>query len=140
MPCLYTHAPIDLVIIMLGTNDLKSRFCVAPYDIASGAGFLVNIVQSSFAGPGGKAPRVLLVAPPPLAKLAGGEFEYMFAGGEEMSKELAPFYKATAEAYGCDYLDAAQFVVTSSIDGVHFELSGHQKLGEAIASAVKEMF
>ena len=52
---------------MLGTNDLKMRFSVSAYDIANGAGALVQIVQKSETGPGGGAPQVLLLAPPPMA-------------------------------------------------------------------------
>lgn len=51
LPCLESHQPIDLVIILLGTNDLKRRFCVGAFDIAQGAGGLVRIVQKSETGP-----------------------------------------------------------------------------------------
>ena len=55
--------------LMLGTNDLKSRFAVQPLDIAESVGILLETIAKSDAGPNGKAPRVLLIAPPPLAKL-----------------------------------------------------------------------
>jgi hypothetical protein len=80
IPCLETHKPLDLVIIMLGTNDLKMRFSVSAYDIANGAGALVQIVQKSETGRGGSAPQVLLLAPPPVAKLTG--FVERFEGAE----------------------------------------------------------
>jgi lysophospholipase L1-like esterase len=67
IPCLETHKTLDLVIIMLGTNDLKMRFSVSAYDIANGAGALVQIVQKSETGRGDGAPQVLLLAPPPVA-------------------------------------------------------------------------
>src|SRR6185503_2144360 len=66
IPCLTSHKPIDLVTIMLGTNDLKQRFSLSAYDIAEGAGVLVNIVQKSDCGPQEGAPKVLLMAPPPV--------------------------------------------------------------------------
>ena len=71
VPCLETHKPLDLVIILLGTNDLKVRFSVSAYDIANGAGALVQIVQKSEIGPGGRAPQVLLLAPPPCGQAHG---------------------------------------------------------------------
>ena len=80
IPCLETHKPIDLVIIMLGTNDLKKRFSLSAYDIANGAGVLVDVVNKSEAGPSGKPPPILLMAPPPVAKLT--EFAEMFEGAE----------------------------------------------------------
>jgi len=59
------HCPLDLVVLMLGTNDLKSRFSLSAYDIAAGAGVLVDLVQRSEAGRNGRPPAVLLLAPPP---------------------------------------------------------------------------
>ena len=67
IPCLETHKPLDLVIILLGTNDLKMRFSVSAYDIANGAGALVQILQKSETGPNGESPQVLLVARPSVA-------------------------------------------------------------------------
>ena len=65
-PCLLSHKPLDLVIVMLGTNDLKDRFCVSAYEIAKSAGRLVKMIQASDAGLKGLAPEVLLIAPPPI--------------------------------------------------------------------------
>ena len=87
IPCLETHKPIDLVIIMLGTNDLKARFSVPACDVAAGAGVLVDIIAKSETGPGDGAPQVLLIAPPPIAKLS--EFAEMFEGGAAKSRMLS---------------------------------------------------
>ena len=81
IPCLETHKPIDLIIIMLGTNDLKKRFSVSAYDIANGAGVLVDVVQKSASGPRGAVPQILLMAPPPTTQLT--EFAEMFEGAGE---------------------------------------------------------
>jgi lysophospholipase L1-like esterase len=137
IPCLETHRPIDLVIIMLGTNDLKMRFSVSAFDIANGAGVLVDVVQKSLAGPNGRAPQVLLMAPPPLGKLS--EFAEMFEGAMVKSKRFGEHYEGVAKAYGCEFLDTSQFIVTSNVDGVHLELSEHQKLGQAVATKVKNI-
>src|SRR5215208_827241 len=63
-PCLESHAPLDLVIIALGVNDLKARFFASASDVADGAGVLVSIARRSGSGPNGRPPAVLLVAPP----------------------------------------------------------------------------
>jgi Lysophospholipase L1 and related esterases len=70
VPCLESHAPVDLVLLMLGTNDLKTRFSVSAFDIASSAGVLVNTIQQSVFGPDGKNPKVLLICPSPLGKMS----------------------------------------------------------------------
>ncbi|MFW6082496.1 MAG: SGNH/GDSL hydrolase family protein [Chloroflexota bacterium] len=137
IPCLETHRPLDMVIIMLGTNDLKGRFSVSAYDIANAVGVLVEIVRKSEAGRQGRAPDVLLVAPPPLGKLT--EFSDMFVGAEEKSRNLAKHCRRVADEYGCALLDTSDLIVSSDIDGVHLEAGEHQKLGEAIAALVKSL-
>lgn len=137
IPCLGSHKPIDLVIILLGSNDLKMRFSVSAYDIANSAAVLVDTVQKSDAGPGDTAPSVLLVAPPPLADLT--EYSEMFESGTEKSQRLAAHYQRVADEFSCDFLDTSDTIVSSGIDGVHFELSEHRKLGQAVAGIVKQI-
>ena len=69
VPCLASHKPIDLVVLILGTNDLKMRFSVPADDIARGVGLLCDIILKSDTGRGEKPPQLLLLAPPPLASI-----------------------------------------------------------------------
>jgi lysophospholipase L1-like esterase len=137
IPCLRSHKPIDLVVIMLGTNDLKARFPVPAFDIAAGAGALVDIVAKSETGPANGAPKVLLVAPPPIKELSG--FAEMFEGGAETSTMLSRHFRLVAEERGCALLDAAKVIVSSDLDGIHLDLAEHRKLGMAIAGRVRQM-
>jgi lysophospholipase L1-like esterase len=84
-PVLESAAPVDVVAIALGTNDLKTRLGASAYEIAEGAGVLVDLVLASAAGPGGGAPLVLLVAPPPLVDSTAGQraIRWAYEGFEE---------------------------------------------------------
>jgi lysophospholipase L1-like esterase len=136
-PCLESHAPLDLVIIALGINDLKARFFASASDAADGAGVLVSIAQRSGVGLDGNSPRVLLVVPPPVGRLT--ELAQMFAGAEEKSKGFSREYRRVAQKYGCMLLDAGEMVRASDRDGIHLEVAEHRKLGEAVAASVKKI-
>ena len=137
IPCLETHRPIDVVIMMLGTTDLKMRLSLSAYDIAEGAGVLVDVVQKSAAGPDDSMPQILLMAPPPVAKLT--EFAEMLEGAEAKSKRFSEHFERVAEERGCDLLDTAEVVVSSDLDGIHLEVIQHEKLGLAVAARVRLM-
>jgi lysophospholipase L1-like esterase len=137
-PILETHRPLDLVVIMLGTNDLKKRFSVCPSDIAKGAGVLVGLVQGlRRPGTDFRPPKVLLIAPPPVAKLT--DFAEMFEGSQEKSRQFSRCFKEVADLYACDFLDAGSIIASSDVDGIHFEVSEHQKLGKAVAAKVRDI-
>jgi len=137
IPCLETHKPIDLITILLGTNDLKKRFSVSAYDVAASAGVLIDVVQKSAAGIGGRAPEILLMAPPPFSRLS--EFAEMFEGGVEKSRKFSEHYKRIAEQFKCHFMDTGQVIVSSDLDGIHFEADQHCKLGQAVAGRVREI-
>jgi len=137
LPCLWSHKPIDLVTIMLGTNDLKERFSVSAYDIAAGAGVIVDLTLRSGAGPNGGAPHVLLMAPPAVARLT--DYAEMFEDAQAKSTKFAEHYARVARRYGCHFLDTSKVIVSSDLDGIHFEADQHRKLGQAVAARVREI-
>lgn len=134
MPCLESHVPLELVILMLGTNDLKMRFSLSAYDIAEGAGTLVHTIQQ---GVWGIQPKVLMVCPPPLATLT--DFAEMFTGGTVKSQRLAGHYERVAGELGCRFFDAGTVVKTSDRDGVHWEAEDHAAFAHALVPIVKAM-
>lgn len=128
---LETHAPLDLLIIKLGTNDLKARLAMQAGDIADGVGVLIDIALRSSSGPDGVAPAVLLVCPAPLADLTW--LMEMFEGGTEKSRKLAAEITRVARERGVHSLDAATIISSSSVDGIHLDRDAHAKLGTTIA-------
>lgn len=136
-PCLLSHFPLDLVIIMLGTNDLKTRFNLPASDIAEGVRRLVLCVRQAAVENNAPTPPILLICPPPIAKLS--EWDEMFAGADQKSRRLNAFYAAIAQETGCEFLDAGQHIKSSDIDGIHLEASEHRKLGQAVAEKVLDM-
>ena len=137
IPCLETHRPIDLITIMLGTNDLKKRFSLSAFDIANGVGVLVDVVQKSASGPGGAVPQILLMAPPPTTTLT--DFAEMFEGAGERSAKFSQHYRRIADLYGCHLLDTRDVIVSSELDGIHLKADQHHKLGLAVAARVRQI-
>ena len=134
-PCLESHWPLDVIVLMLGTNDLKSRFGLLPQDIAFGVGVLLDTIRSivpSWTG----APKLLLVCPP--HAISAGWLAEMFAGAETRAKRMAPLYRGQAARYGAAFFDAATVAKVSRLDGVHFDSANHQALGIAVAAEVKK--
>jgi len=138
IPCIQTHAPIDLVVIMLGTNDLKKRFSLPAIDIARGAEVLVNLVKNSQAGPDGQTPQILLLAPPPVHEVASNAEG--FEGAAEKSKKFGDYYGNVAKQTECHFLNTADVIQSSKIDGIHFEVQEHEKLGKKVAEFVRGIF
>lgn len=137
MPCLDSHDPIDLVVIMLGTNELKAGYGLTTEEIAE---MMRNMVAAVRARPSqylDKSPRVLIVSPPYINE----ETEYCKAGGKyigsgEKSRQLAISYKKIAEELETGYLDAGAVTETGP-DGVHITESSHDTLGRSIAEATR---
>jgi len=141
LPCLRSHRPLDVVVIMLGTNDLKARFNVPAEDIAKGVGELVKVIKQAEAGNNAGVPKILIVAPPPMLDHTGEKPEYtpMLAGGLAKSQAFATLYAAIAKEHGTAFLDAGQHIRSSAYDGIHFDPDAQVALGKAIAAAVKTL-
>ena len=131
---LETHRVVDLIIIMLGTNDLKHRFSVTASDIALGVEKLVLEVRNSGAGPGNSSPEVLLVSPVPIVEV--GFLGEMFAGGAEKSNALGAELAAVAKRQNATLLDLAEVAAVDPVDGIHLDESAHAAIGQAMAQTV----
>lgn len=122
-----SHRPIDLLIINLGTNDLKTRFAVNPEDIANAVGLLVRTAQVSEAGPHGTPPQILVIAPAVI--LETGFMTGLFRGGAVKSKDFGRCYGAMAKRLNVPMLDAGTLIVSDPLDGIHLAVDQHAILG-----------
>ena len=137
LPILESHKPLDAVAVMLGTNDLKPRFSPSPYDIARGAQRVVIAAQESKTGPGNSAPKLIMICPPPTVD--SPVFRHIFGDSLELSRKLSPFYRQLALECNAIFLNAGDYVTTSSADGIHFDPEGQLALAQAMATIVKDI-
>ncbi len=135
---LHSHKPLDLVVIMLGTNDLKARFSLTAADIAAGCGKLIETVLGAGVGHAGIAPKILLVAPTPIAE--AGILAEMFTGGAAKSLLLAERMRGVADRMGVAFFDAGRVAAVDPLDGIHFASETQVALGHAMADAVQAAF
>ena len=135
---LANHGPLDLVILMLGTNDLLIRSFVSPDDVGKGIDVLLDIIRNSGAGPRSSAPIVLLLAPPPIGSHAS-EVDGLESAVTQ-SHLFAERYASIAADFGCAFLNTGEIVRSSEIDGSHLDASEHMKLGLAVAERVRAIF
>ena len=136
---LRSHRPLDLVVIMLGTNDMKRRFNLLPADIACGAAELGKLVESFDYGAGFPTPKVLLVSPIHLGEgIENSCFTGFAPDSVDVSKALASYYEAQAAAHGWLYFDAATVAGPSIKDMLHMEAEDHLALARAFAGIIKE--
>ncbi|GJL51360.1 MAG: hydrolase [Nitrospirales bacterium] len=136
--CLHVHRPLDLVIILLGTNDLKTCFDRRAEQIAQGVRTLGQMVLTTYRSSKGMAPILLLVVPP----VVKGDIHPsgLFQGADTKSAILTEHYRGVAAQLGCEFFDAGTIIQSSLVDGVHWEIEAHQVLGRALAQHVRSLF
>ena len=141
MPCLITHKPIDVIVVMLGTNDLRWTTAFGASEgvrrIVKQIKWAAHLEESSdiFAD----QTRILVVSPilaHEVMKHSANEFHHVYP---ERSREFAKHFAKMAEETGCDFLDAAVYAEPSEVDGLHMTKESHERLGVAIAKKVQEM-
>lgn len=140
---LQMHYPADLVIIMLGTNDVKGFFGASPYLISRGAGRIIERIQKGAYGTNGGVPEILLVAPPKLMPnltrtWLSEEFDQTSL---EKDAQLGMYYARIADTLGVHFMNAAEFVSADGDegDGVHLNEAGHSLLAEKMLEQVKRI-
>ena len=133
---LESHMPLDIVAIMIGTNDLKACHSMSTLDIALAVERLVLSVLTSACGPGYGRPDVLLVAPVPIEER--GWLAEMFEGGAEKSRRLGAYLAEVADRNGVGFLDAGEVATVDPDEGIHLGPDAQAAIGRAVAAAVIE--
>jgi len=138
---LSSHGPLDLVIIMLGTNDLKPFHGRTAQECAYGVRRLVQIVRGHAAGEGQKAPAIIIVAPPQLSKTDHPEMMKHFGEDDAIaeSKQLAYWYKLRADELGVGFFDASTVAQPDPADGVHLDAKNTRAIGVGLVPVVKQV-
>ena len=141
-PCMMSHEPLDLVIIMLGTNDTKDRFNANSFIIGKGLERLAQKTIDTHAAWRG-APNVLLIAPPPIHP----DYAKTAVAGEmgdkcvERSRGLAKEFKDVADRLHCHFLDAGSIpgIEMYPYDWMHLSLESHKLLADELTKVMKEI-
>jgi lysophospholipase L1-like esterase len=120
LPCLHSHAPVDLLVIYLGTNDVS--LLPDPLMVAWSVARLVRVARSSRAGPEFGVPQVLVLCPPPIGK-----------------HQLGPSFKEVCAAIDCELLDLADVTAYSPLDDEHLDEAGHAAVAAAVEARVRQM-
>ena len=138
-PCLNSHKPVDIIILMLGSNDLKESFHASAEQIADGAATLVKVIQDFTSEKQGFVPQIILVSPPEIGeKICSSPFYGAFLENAiERSREFPEWYRKVAEEYGCVFFNAAEHVKASPVDSLHLSPKAHGKLAEELRKIIK---
>ena len=136
---LSSHSPLDLIVIMLGSNDMKPWIHGSALAAKQGMSRLIDIVRGHDYPMDAPAPLILVVAPPVVSRTTNAEFKEMFAGGDKASMRLSGFYAALADEAGCGFFDAGRVAETTPVDGVHLDAENTRAIGRALAPVVRVM-
>lgn len=139
---LKTHMPLDLVVLLLGTNDAKVRFGVNGHEVARCLGRLLEVVVKSECGPGGTAPKTLVLVPPAMGDVGGTWLEPLFdpVRCPAVLQRLRETYPAVAALFGAYCFDLNEVVGPGTIDGVHLDPDSLQPVAAALAETIRAVF
>ena len=136
---LQTHAPLDLVIFLLGTNDMKPVVAGSAFAACQGISRLVRLVRNHAWPFELDGPEILIVAPPAICATGNVPFAASFPGGIEESAKLATLYRDLADELGCGFFDGNSVAKTTPIDGIHLDADNTRALGRGLESIVRMM-
>lgn len=137
--CVMSQSPFDALVVMLGTNDMKTYICDSAHASATGVMLVVERARNVLHDP---ALPVLVVAPPhigPWAKDIPSTMLQLDEKSISSSAHIADYLGPMAREAGCGFLDAGKVTDAGKVDGVHLSPEGHDALARAVASALRSM-
>jgi lysophospholipase L1-like esterase len=137
LPCCRSHAPLDLVIIYLGTNDVADRYNLSAGDVAEACASLADIVRRADCGRDGAPPNILLICPPPIHATGPDAAEYETTAVK--SRTLGARFADAAQTAGVELLDLDGVVRYAEEDPVHLDADAHRALAEALEPFVRRL-
>jgi lysophospholipase L1-like esterase len=138
---LESHSPLDMIIIMLGTNDIKPIHGRTASEAGRGMGRLVQVIRGHYGGKREPSPEIVLVAPPPL--ILGDNEDMMNHFGPDdaiaTSVTFASEYRKRADEHGVHFFDAGTVAKTDRADGIHLDAANTRAIGEGLVPLVKQV-
>jgi len=138
IPCLETHNPIDILILFLGTNDLKERFNKTPEQIFKSVEELVITIKEYAWNKNKKQPKFILVSPTIVDETVDG-VEEKYKGAEKKSQQFPDGYRKIAEKYGLVFVNLQEFVKPSKKDGYHLDPESHKTISNKFEIVIKNL-
>lgn len=141
VPCIESHNPIDIAIVMLGTNDTKQKFGRGAEQIATATEGLIQVIRSRARSNAGQPPRIIIVSPikinisaPYHQQIHGNRYNQQ---SQTASEACAAALQKVAQQQDCDFLDAASVSGTGP-DGIHLDTKDHDALAQALDAIVRK--
>lgn len=140
LPCLDTHDPVDLVVLMLGTNELRAVYNKSAKDIGEiFEQYFVKTILNRKSGCKDSYPKLLIITPPIVNEDVGhwGD-NNKYIGASKKSEELNDIYKSIAEKYNCYFL--CNEGLKTGIDGIHLTKESHNKLANILNNEIRKIY
>lgn len=126
--------PLDIIIIQLGTNDLKARFALSAIDIGKALEELILAIKAFYHCK--KIPKIIIISPPKVHEV--GSYKSIYAGAGKKAEQLSIEFKAAADCHTCEFIDAFLFIKPCQYEGVHWPSCEHKKLADNLYQHILE--
>ena len=135
---LETHAPLDAVVILLGTNDVFLPEEPNAYQVTLGVEAMVELIRTRAGGLGEASPAILIIAPPPVGPI-DPSWELVSPSARQASAAFGEAFRWIAAELGVPLVDLGEHVAPSPADGIHFEVADHAVIGRVVAEALRSL-